>query len=240
MAKSLSADLVCIKYITLLVNLLFLITGAFLIGFGAYAMSHGVDGLSSVTISALIITLGCLVFIVSAFGCLGAAKENRGLLMVYSTLVLIFILIEIALGITAWVKRDDIPELADNNWSYLYDHDRAAIERIEQAFGCCGWFDVYDRAVPPRDDADTERCVEVYPDFANDACEETVTQTLEDGMVIAGITAISVAVFQLICLLFSCCLYARLPTKKQKEEALLDEARRLNRDHSQTNYQTHS
>jgi len=234
-----SADLVCIKYITLLVNLLFLITGIILIALGAYALTEGVDEISSVTLSALVITLGCFVFIVSMFGCIGAAKENCSFFMVYSILVFIFIFIEIAFGVIAWVKRDDIPALADTNWSYLYDHDRAAIERIETTFKCCGWENVNDRAVPPYDNDDTRTCVGEYPDHGDLSCQTSVTDSIENGMVVLGITAISVAVFQLFCLLFSCCLFSRLPTKKQKEEALLDEARRLNRDHySQNNYNT--
>lgn len=67
-----------------------------------------------------------------------------------------------------------------------------------------------------------------------DPCQEGVSQSIEDSLLIAGITAICVAAFQFICLVFSCCLYAKIPTKKEKEEALLDEARRLNRDNHGT------
>jgi len=239
MARSLTADLICMKYLTLVVNILFLITGAVLIGLGSYALTEGVDGISSVTISAGVITLGCLVFVVSFFGCLGAAKESRNLLLAYMICILLFILLEIAIGIAAYVMRDDIPSIANDSWTELYQNDRAAIERIEITFSCCGWDNTTDRAVPPVDDQDTQTCLGKYPEYTV-SCHASVTTAIENSMMAAGIAAISVAALQLVCLMFSCCLFARLPTKKQKEEALLDEARRLNRDTPYTNYQSQS
>jgi len=238
MANSLGVT--CMKTITLIINLIFVLTGILLIALGAYAYVEGVEGLSSVIISAGVITLGCLVFLVSFLGCCGAAKESRCMLMTYAIFILIFVLLELALGITAYVKRDSIPEFADTNWSRLYDTERQAIDDLEHAFKCCGWHSQTDRAVPPWNDTDAQQCITFYPEFASEFCSAKINQAIEDSMLFAGITAICIAVVQLICLLFSCCLFAQLPSQKQKEEALLDEARRLNREGVSQNYQSNN
>jgi len=228
----------CMRGITITINVIFVLTGILLIGLGSYALAQGVAELSSVTVIIGIIVLGCLVLIVSFFGCIGASRENRCMLMTYAIFILIFVLLEIAIGITAYVKREDIPSLADENWSRMYNEGhRDTIEDTEKLFKCCGWYNTTDRAVPPIDDTDLNTCVEVY-DYS-EPCSNKINETIEDSLMIAGITAIVIAVIQLICLLFACCLFAKLPTKKQKEEALLDEARRLNREGVSQNYQSY-
>jgi len=44
-------------------------------------MTNEVDGLTSLTLGVAIIVLGSLIFIISFFGCCGAAKENRCMIM---------------------------------------------------------------------------------------------------------------------------------------------------------------
>lgn len=51
-------------------------------------------------------------------------------------------------------------------------------------------------------------------------------------------TALILGGVQVITFIITCCLICRIPTKEEKEQALLDEARRMNRDPQ--NYNTTS
>jgi CD63 antigen len=214
-----------VKYITLILNVIFMLTGILLMAFGGYAMSKGVPGLSSTTIAAGVIVLGVLVFIVSFFGCLGSLRENRILLIIYFSCVLLFILIEFSLGIAAYAKRDQIPTIINENWTKLYNSDRNAIEDIEITFQCCGYFNQSDRAVPPYDQLDNRTCVSWYPDYAGAACEQAIDAFVEKSYGVAGGAAIAIAIIQIVCLLFSCFMFVKIP-KQRDDEVLLDEATR--------------
>lgn len=68
---------------------------------------------------------------------------------------------------------------------------------------------------------------------ATDGCENAIVQSIEDNLRALGLTAIIIGSLELIVVLFSCCLIYRIPTKAELEQALLEEARRLNRDQPQ-------
>lgn len=62
------------------------------------------------------------------------------------------------------------------------------------------------------------------------ACREAVVQQVEDNAQVIGISAIVIGSLQIVCFIIACCLVKRIPTKEEKEKALLDEARQLNRE----------
>ena len=213
-----------VKYLTLGLNLLFMLTGVLLIAFGGYAVDRGtIPGLSSKTIASAIIVLGVFVFLVSLAGFWGAIRENRFLLMVYFGVVLLFVIIEFSVGIAAYVKKEHIPTIADQSWSLLFESERSAIEDIEKTFSCCGWNSTSDRAVPPDREGDIDTCVEEYPTFTK-SCNETLIDTLESSLAVAGGAAIAIAVIQVICLIFSCYLFVQIPKHRSGDaQELVDD-----------------
>ena len=66
-------------------------------------------------IAACAFTIGVLVTAVSFFGCFGAAKEKGVLLRTYYALLIILMVLELSVGIAAYVKKDDV-----GSWSGLY------------------------------------------------------------------------------------------------------------------------
>jgi len=211
-----------VRYLTLGLNGLFILTGILLIAFGGYALDRGIDGLSSKTIAAGVVVLGVFVFLVSFLGFWGAIRENRFLLMVYFAIVLLFVIIEFSLGIAAYVKRDEMPGLVDAQWTFLYTNERTIIEDIETTFQCCGWYNETDRAVPPMFEGDLNTCVEVHG-FTK-SCNSTIVESMELSMQIAGGAAIAIAVIQIICLIFACYLFVKIPkSREQRGEELHDE-----------------
>jgi len=217
MSAGTAVDLKCYRALLFILNTLFLVSGVLLIALGAYALTHYVDGVSESNLTIALIVLGSLVAIVSLFGCIGVSFKSRGMLKAYFAFVLVFMLVQIAVGITAYIYRDDIPIYASENWGKLTDTGKQDIER---AFVCCGWADPTDRPSPT--------CTDVYG--YTDGCEVAVNQSISDNLYIIGATAIAVGALELIVAIFACCLIQRIPTTEEVEKALLEEARRLNRD----------
>lgn len=114
----LSCGAQCAKYILFLFNVIFWLSGAAFIAVGAYiaidkdlkilgdAVSTGDNHLKIA--AYVIITVGVITFIVGFCGCCGAIKENQCLLGTYIALLSIILVISLAIGIYAAVKKNDV------------------------------------------------------------------------------------------------------------------------------------
>lgn len=109
--------------------------------------------------------------------------------------------------------------IADDYWTTMWETDRQAIESIENAFLCCGYYNNSDRAVPPRYDGDPMLCNITLGYQA--PCQLEVLTSVENSLVAAGGTAIAIAVVQVICLIFSCYLFVKIP-RHRDDDVLLD------------------
>ena len=90
-----------------------------------------------------------LVLLLSFLGCFAAMRDNRRMLIAYTVVVLLFVIIELAVGIAAYVRRDELTRALDPLWTRIRQADDKAIEDIERQFQCCGYNSLFDRAVPP-------------------------------------------------------------------------------------------
>ncbi|XP_047107549.1 leukocyte surface antigen CD53-like [Schistocerca piceifrons] len=101
-----------VKYLLFFFNFLVFLCGIALLVPGIISViqfgeaTYFVDGKFNVP-AIVLTTLGAIVLIVSFFGCCGAIKENSCMMKTYTALVIIIVLIEVAIGITAFVFRDD-------------------------------------------------------------------------------------------------------------------------------------
>ncbi len=92
--------------------------------------------------------------LVALLGAWGALTENKILLYVYFGLLVFFAVVEFAVGISAYVKKDEVgrrappraaltpaqlPDFASAAWTVLYNTDRTSIQVLENSFQCCGW-----------------------------------------------------------------------------------------------------
>ena len=208
-----------VRYISLGLNGLFMLTGILLIALGGSAIDNSIPGFSSKTISSGVIVLGVFIFIIAGVGFIGAVRENRLFLMVYFGTVLLLVLIEFSFGIAGYVKSDTMTQFGDQTWGSLYQNDRAAIDDLENAFHCCGWANVTDRAVPPINSTDPNYCVITKPTFAGLSCEKAMLQDLENSMALAGGAALFIALVQIVLVLFSLYLFVKIPKLPQQTQS---------------------
>lgn len=107
----------CAKYILFAFNVIFWLSGAAFIAVGAYIAAdkdlkllgdHITSGDHLKIAAYVIIAIGVITFIVGFCGCCGAIKENQCLLGTYILLLSIILIMSLAIGIYAAVKKDDL------------------------------------------------------------------------------------------------------------------------------------
>lgn len=183
------------------------------------------------------IVVGVFIAVISFLGCFGAANEKGMLLKTFFAMMLLLIILEIAVGISAYNKQDELDALVSNSWRDLAsksigNHTRGnPLFAIESTFQCCGLNNVTDAAVP-RD------CVERIPDW-NTPCRDQVLNSLSDSLGTIGATGITLGVIELVSLIFSAILFNRIAQKEKANGNLMNEAWRINRNKVQYGYQNY-
>jgi uncharacterized membrane protein len=71
------------------------------------------------TVAVASIVIGLLITIISFLGCFGAANEKGMLLKTYFGMLILLVVLELSVGIAAYVKRDSV---STNNRNILQVH----------------------------------------------------------------------------------------------------------------------
>ncbi|XP_054751335.2 CD63 antigen-like isoform X1 [Lytechinus pictus] len=226
----------CIKYLMFFFNFIFFIFGLGIIIGGSLTLtlySEYVDftGNTGTAIPIALICIGVFIFLTGFFGCCGAVKENYCMLATFAFIMVLLLILELAAGISGYVKRDDIDNLIDDNMSELqqtYNESESTkdlFDNMQKNLECCGtlnytsWFGFNDTAgynVVPMSCCITmlEGC---NSDVSRDpfvaerkihvyACYPALKDLLIGNIgIIAGV-AIAIAVIEIFGIAFACCL----------------------------------
>ncbi|KAJ3040820.1 hypothetical protein HDV00_010435 [Rhizophlyctis rosea] len=128
-----------VKNLLLLINFLSMLAGLILIIGGAYAKSTTAgQALINVaeSLAGWAIAIGVIVTAVSFFGCFGAANEKGMLLKTYFALLMLLVVLEIAVGIAAYAKKDDVENLLGDAWAKSYADDPSSVASVEGTVSC--------------------------------------------------------------------------------------------------------
>jgi len=69
---------------------------------------------------------------------------------------------------------------------------------------------------------DVRVCIVAHPEWNSTACEGAIVSKMQSAIIAAGAAAIAIAIIQVICLIFSCYLFVKIPQKQQDETLLED------------------
>lgn len=145
-----------IKYSMFLFNAVILVAGCALVGFGVYTRTSSISitKFSSIlgssllpTISIVLIIMGTFIIILSFFGCCGAIKEVKCMLIMYFLLLLLMFLTFLVGGIVFYAFRDKIENVAlvqlrtQLDKSYGTKGEESVTEAwnsMQILFKCCG------------------------------------------------------------------------------------------------------
>ncbi|XP_031570694.1 tetraspanin-33-like [Actinia tenebrosa] len=144
----------CLKYFLFAFNLFYWAIGGVMLGIGIWSITQksSYKELSSIATdpAVILVTVGCLIIIISFFGTVGALRENICLLETYKWMMVIIVILEILGGLLAfafWPEvRDSIEtQIKKGIVNYRDDIDlQNVIDGIQEKFKCCGSSNVND------------------------------------------------------------------------------------------------
>ncbi|XP_076310723.1 CD151 antigen-like isoform X2 [Tachypleus tridentatus] len=154
---TLSCGAKCAKVVLIVFNLIFWLSGAAILATGIYILMETdkatlfklfeVDGNYSVMqyLAFALIGVGGLVFIVGFFGCCGAVRESKCLLITYFLFLFIILGCELAIGILAVIYHNKVIDKMKTNLTEKLQNDYGfnkdvteAIDFAQVKFRCCG------------------------------------------------------------------------------------------------------
>jgi len=229
-----------VKYLMFFFNLIFLLAGLAMIIIGAVAQAassskfHGVYARNDGAI--FIMVIGGIIFIVAFFGCCGAIKENRCLLITFGIMMSVILILSIAAIITAFVytKRTKpwLTELMHDQLVRYGTNDKISDQQLAKTFWdntqqndhCCGinnLTDWHDNAELNKTQSLPDSCcrnntagcgfnyfVPKIPTIPvwNATCYETMRNDFQNKMLYVGAIACCVAILQVIGIILACSL----------------------------------
>ena len=139
----------CIKYLMLLFNFLFLLSGACLIIIGGlgemlYGELRDLTEAGFTSATAILIALGAVIAFVSFAGFWGAWRENYSTLKIFSYMLAALLILELGLGFWMYFTHFNIAGFLQEflkNILKNYEEDkdvRDLIDKVQKKYHCCG------------------------------------------------------------------------------------------------------
>jgi len=230
----------CVKYLLFIFNLIFAITGLALIIIGGiiqglYSQYLDFLGEQFFNTPILLVVVGCLIFIVTFFGCCGAIKEHYCMTMTFSLLLGLIFILEIGAGIAAYMLRAEVDTIIDANMVKSmknygqpgYDGVTRTWNMVQHDLNCCGaqeymdWKNTTFSQVTAPDSVPDSCCIHdaedcgkgilKVPDEATQriytvGCRDGFEEIIKENVAYIGSIGIGVALIQVIGVICACCL----------------------------------
>lgn len=202
----------CIRVLLFAFNVLFTLIGIGLIASGAYVQIN-LKGYSDIigghfsAAAIFLIVLGVLIFMIAAFGCCGAYKENYCCIMTFAVILIIICICELAAGIAGFVYKDKVDEKVRNLMEETIKNGKANADwdKVQEEFKCCGvvnasdWNNIPSSCCPGSGNCTIANAYKI-------GCYTKLTDFVKDKIVVIGGIGLAFAFIQLIGILFACCL----------------------------------
>nr|APM87502.1 CD63 [Haliotis discus discus] len=216
-----------VKGLLMVFNIIFVIVGCALIGVGAYVQTQLTD-VASIFGSEyngpgiLLIFVGVIIFLIAAFGCLGACRENHCCIMTFAGLLVVIFILEIGGGIAGFVLRDQIESTAvkkmeEAQGKFNKTDVKEGWKFIQQSFKCCGadnytsWEQFLPQ--PPESCCKSIGSIECKDRSYNKtdgiytkSCTKGIIDWLKSNVILLGGIGIGLAFVQVFGICLACCL----------------------------------
>jgi len=232
--SDLSGGAKCVKYLLFIFNVLFLLAGLALIIIGAIVqVQTSSSGFSDSASGAgiFLIVIGCIVFLVSFFGCAGAINNNHCMVVTFGILLLVILLAQIAAVITGFLMKDNLTkhlmkEMLDSQKEYDSKPDSIVSRSwndTQKVFKCCGSYGYQswnESAVLRQTQSVPDSCCRNItnhcgegkndPQYADDlnekGCYTAIKVIIDTNLVAVGVAAAAVGVLEILGIIFAFCL----------------------------------
>jgi len=180
--RQLSCGMDLTKKIVIGLNIIFLVLGVVVIGIGAYVLQGEASIYYTKALPVGIIVLGCFILVLSFFGCFGAMRESRVLLLIYAVILLCIFIAQLIIAALILANSNQINNYISTEWQNSSPDFRS---QLQSDFGCCGLNNEYDSQPP-------------CPPNATQACLPKLQDYLQPKLSLLGGFSIFLAIVQLL------------------------------------------
>lgn len=228
-----------IKYLLFFFNFLFFVSGIIILTIGAVVKANepsyaSLTGKDVFGVSILLIVVGVFVVIITFFGCCGAIRESRCMLLTFAGLLSLIFVMEFAAGIAAFVYRDDLvneseKELRQSMKNYNTTAETTATKEwdsMQKTLKCCGAHNYTDWSTDnifTNGSVPISCCIEVKSGCGDSkatqpnpegiyqqGCVDKIVHEISSQALIIGGIGIGIAFIQILGIIFACCLASAL------------------------------
>lgn len=226
-----------VKYLVFLFNLIFAISGLVLLVVGVLFRTNSADVVEPLESTAigvapiLVIIIGAIIFVIAFFGCCGAIRESSCMLTTYGVILLVFFILQVAIGVFAYLQIKDENQFRSlirndlQNTFNKYSTDTVSKERfdlLQYSVHCCGVTSFLDWGVnvPPSCCKDKNpQCSPLSLDLYRTGCTEKVFTSVKDNVKNIAIIVIALSATELIAAIFSFCLSSSIRNDRTRHFA---------------------
>lgn len=212
-----------IKYLLFIFNFIFAVCGLAILTIGVVVhlrVSQVTEHLDTNLMfpSITLIVIGSIIFVISFFGCCGAIRESHCMTITFASFLLFILLIQVAVGVYAFVVVKDSGEHVDITESYrkifqsyyTNKENQEVVDIVQSGLTCCGVQSPHDfTGIGPIPwsccgNPEGQNCFErdAYPLGCGGEIRKALVAT---GNVLGGI-AIGIAAVELLGIIFALCL----------------------------------
>ncbi|KAJ8975795.1 hypothetical protein NQ317_005177 [Molorchus minor] len=225
----------CVKFFVSGANFTFALAGLGLIILGVlykldlndYTSAIPEDYQNAGLAPTLTIAIGSIIFVIAFFGCCGAIRESPCLLTTYAVILLIIFLLQVALGVFAFLQIKDkatfeekvqqtLTKIFNQYYTDKTNSSRDVVNLMQQELECCGttgpsfWINL-PATVPDscKDSNDSNS-------YFEDGCVDEFFNFLYRSVQIIGITVLAISVTEIIVSIFSLCLANTIKNRERR------------------------
>lgn len=138
------------RYALATINFVTLLAGLAVFTLGVYGTAQGASVRDIVPIGypLWVLVTGSAIVLTSLVGLYSALSRNYSTLRVYLGLMLGLLILHTILSTLSLAKMGQVEFSLNDAWDRAFKRDYPLLEKLEKAYGCCGFASPYDRAVP--------------------------------------------------------------------------------------------
>jgi len=129
----------CLGKVLIALNLIFLVMGATMVGFGVHIHRSKENKLIEDEVAIGVISMGALFLVLSTLGMCAVCLDSKGVLITFEVLLIIMAAGQIAIAVIVLSHNGDARSIISSAWGAA---DNGTRTDIQEYFNCCG-LDVY-------------------------------------------------------------------------------------------------